>query len=408
MPTNLFSTYSTGENRVTASFLAVLRSLSLDRIQRVLGALLEQSEFELVKFQNQPSKGAAGVPDAIIQSSCTLLIETKIKRNTANRKQLERHLKRLDGATESTCLLLVLTPDTSKPRVFDSIEDERLVWASFAALDQVIDEMLDDKAEVVSEREAFLLRELQNMLMTEKLIGSANDVVVVPARNAWPEYEKFHAYICQPDRPFQLVSRIAFYSFGHIYHLVPKILETHEHVDFVPSKHKGKMRELIAAVLTEERRKEGTAYKVMFLSAPDSSDTLVLEAPIPNNLTSNAGRTTAFTQNQRYVSLERLKVAKTTSDLVEGLAGNAKEEIMLRKSHFEWMSFEEVNSESSAVSDERQPCRQYESAVVSHLFPPPSNPRSSIFLCGLVGETEQREPAFRAARLSPLISKAIF
>ena len=44
---SIFSTYSTGENRVTASFLAVLRSLSLDRMQRILGALLEQSEFEL-------------------------------------------------------------------------------------------------------------------------------------------------------------------------------------------------------------------------------------------------------------------------------------------------------------------------------------------------------------------------
>ena len=177
--------------------------------------------------------------------------------------------------------------------------------------------MLDDKTEVVSEREAFLLRELQNMLMAENLIGSANDVVVVPARNAWPEYQNYHAYICQPDRPFQMVSRIAFYSFGQIYPLVPKILESHDHVEFVPGKHKGKMRALIDAVMGEGRRKEGTAYKVMFLSAPDSPDTLTLDAPVPNNLTSKTGRTTAFTQNQRYVSLERLKVAKTTSDLVE-------------------------------------------------------------------------------------------
>ena len=82
--TSIFSTYSTGENRVTASFLAVLRSLSLDRIQRLLGALLEQSEFELVRFENQPSKGGSGVPDAIIQSSIRLLIETKTERNGVN------------------------------------------------------------------------------------------------------------------------------------------------------------------------------------------------------------------------------------------------------------------------------------------------------------------------------------
>ena len=52
-----FSTYSTGEKRVTAWMLAVLRSLSLDRLQRILGSPLEQSEFEPVAFQDQPSKG---------------------------------------------------------------------------------------------------------------------------------------------------------------------------------------------------------------------------------------------------------------------------------------------------------------------------------------------------------------
>lgn len=317
MPINLFPKYSTRENRVTASFLAVLRSLSLDRIQRILGALLEQSEFELVAFRNQPAKGGVGVPDAIIQSSCRLLVETKIKRNTVRPKQLERHLKRLDGKNESTRLLLVLTPDDTRPRAFDSLPDDRLVWASFAALDQAIDEMLDDKTDVISEREAFLLRELQNMLLTEKLIGGAFDVVVVPARDAWPEYEKYSAYVCQPDRFFQSVSHMAFYSFGQIHPLVPKIQDTHEHVNFVPGKHKGKMGALIDRLLKETTRKEGTAYKVIFLSPLDSQETLKLDAPIPNDLKTKTGRVTAFTQNQRYVASERLKLSKVTSDLVD-------------------------------------------------------------------------------------------
>ena len=303
---------------MTASILAVLRSLSLDRIHRLLGALLEESEFELVKFQNQPGKGGLGVPDAIIQASCRFLIETKIKRNAVRKDQIQRHLERLDGATEANRVLLVLTPDDHRPAIFDSLQDERLVWASFAALDQAIDEMLDDNYEVVSEREAFLLRELQNMLTEENLIASANDVVVVPARNAWPEYQQYHAYVCQPDRRFQQVSRLAFYTHGQIYPLVPKILESYEHVEFVPGKHKGKMGALIDRLLEETTRKEGTAYKVVFLSLPDSPDTLRLERPIRNDLVSQSGKPTAFTQNQRYVSSERLKTARTTSDLVDG------------------------------------------------------------------------------------------
>ena len=107
---SIFSTYSTGENRVTASFLAVIRSLSLDRIERILGALLEQSEFELVRFENQPSKGGSGVPDAIIQSSIRLLIETKTERNGVRLPQIERHIARLDQANETASLFMVQSP----------------------------------------------------------------------------------------------------------------------------------------------------------------------------------------------------------------------------------------------------------------------------------------------------------
>lgn len=318
MPTNLFSTYSTGENRVTASILAVLRSLSLDRMQRLIGALLEQSEFELVEFQNQPSKGGKGVPDAEIFSSCRLLLETKIKRGKVEKIQLKQHLERLDRSQESVRKLLVLTPDDNCPSVVDNIGDNRLVWASFSSLDQAIDELLEDPHEVVSEREAFLLRELQTMFAREDLVGNDSDVVVVPARGAWPEYERHSAYICQPDRSFQNVSRIAFYTDGKICTLVPLILESHEHIEWGKGLHDGRLGQLIDTVCDDpfNQRKDGLAYKVMILSGADSPETVKLDEPVINDLISKNGRTTAFTQNQRYVSLEKLKRAKRTSELV--------------------------------------------------------------------------------------------
>jgi hypothetical protein len=145
MSTDIFSTYSTstGENRITASIMAVLRSLSLHRIERLLGALLEQSEFELVQFENQPSKGGEGVPDALILSSCRLLVETKVVRNAVNSNQLERHLQRLrdERAKETFRAILVLTPDDHRPTAFDVINDLMLVWSSFSALDQAINEL---------------------------------------------------------------------------------------------------------------------------------------------------------------------------------------------------------------------------------------------------------------------------
>ena len=318
MESSIFSTYSTRENRVTASILAVLKSLSLGRIDRLLGALMEQSDFQLVHFDNQPSKGGDGVPDALISSSCRLFIETKIKRNGVREPQLKRHLRRLEDATEKHRALVVLTPDDSRPKVISKMKDKRIIWASFALLDQAINELLDDKREVVSEREAFLLRELQVMFSDEKLIGSVSDVLVIPARVAWPEYEKFHAYVCQPNRSFQPVKRIAFYTLGEICPLVPTVLETHESVLFERGGHKGALGKLVNDLLDQALRDEGLRYKVLLLSLPDDPRTLHLESPITNDLQSASGRVIAFTQNQRYVSIEKLKVARRTSELVDG------------------------------------------------------------------------------------------
>lgn len=312
---SIFSTYSTGENRVTASFLAVLRSLSLDRMQRLLGALTEESGFELIRFENQPSKGGAGVPDAIIQSSVRLLVETKVDRGAVRIPQIDRHLKRLDQATETSKLLLLLTPDVERPPILDSLDDARIVWASFARVDEAIDDILDDRYEVVSEREAFLLRELQSMLAAEGLLANPNDVVVVAARAAWPEYNEIHAYVCQPNRPFRQASRIGFYSKSMIYPLVPKILDTYDEVEMRRDIDNGPLGTLVNRLLHEGRRPEGKSFKVLLLSAPDSPHTLKLDQPIPNDKRSKSGKPTAFTMGQRYVSSEALLKAKTTSDL---------------------------------------------------------------------------------------------
>lgn len=317
MAINIFSTYSTGENRVTASILAVLQCLALHRTERLLGALLEQSEFELVRFENQPAKGGKGVPDAMILSSIRLLVETKIGRNAVEPTQLKQHLKRLDEADEAEKLLLVISPDEQCPRVIEELSDGRVAWTSFAALDQAISDLILDVQEVVSEREEFLLRELQAMLLNEELVSTANDVVVVAARDALPEYLRYHAYICQPLRAFQPVQRMAFYTQGQIDPHVPKILAVHERVELTAENYDGELGTLIQRLLDETpRRVKGQANKVIFLSAPDSPDTVVLANPVLNDLTTKNGRTSAFTQGQRYTSLERLRLAKNTSDLV--------------------------------------------------------------------------------------------
>ncbi len=57
---SIFSSYSSAENRVTACFLAVLRSLAVHRIERILRSLLDEEEFCLISLEPQPSTAKGG------------------------------------------------------------------------------------------------------------------------------------------------------------------------------------------------------------------------------------------------------------------------------------------------------------------------------------------------------------
>jgi hypothetical protein len=148
-------------------------------------------------------------------------------------------------------------------------------------------------------------------------IRNASDrVVVVAARFALDEYLKYSTYICQPHRTFQPSARMAFYTKNKIDRHIPKILgqieaisrdEIDTRTDLSDS-DKARLRTLLSkleSARSEEWRKN--QLKIVFLSPPDSPDTLVLPNDIANNLTSGNGRGTAFTRGQRYVSLSRLE-----------------------------------------------------------------------------------------------------
>ena len=157
MPTiNLFSTYRQGENRVTATFLAVLQRLSLLNIDRILGGLLEEDVFSLVTFENQP-KGQSTRPDARIRTKSAIWVETKTSSDAVNTNQIQGHLEAL-GEGER---LLLLTPDADKPQQLP--DNKRVIWSNFRRLVEIVEGILKDEDEPPSEREAFLLREFIKM-----------------------------------------------------------------------------------------------------------------------------------------------------------------------------------------------------------------------------------------------------
>jgi hypothetical protein len=242
-------------------------------------------------------------------------------------------LDQLNSPEQGDSFLLALTPDRTKPGVVDSIKHplkERLRWSSFAALNETIDDMLRDEKDVISEREQFLLREFQKLLADTNLLEPEKNVVVIAARIAWDSYQKYLAYLCQPDRPLGQAKYLAFYAKGAIQPLVPEILETIPEVVLERRKYTGKLGQLVDTLLDKAGKEAGETgwnkegvqrfgmgelHQVVFLTPPDDPRTVKLTRALKNDQRAKSGKKVAFTMWQRYVSLPRLQAANTTSEL---------------------------------------------------------------------------------------------
>ncbi len=323
MTTNLFSTYRQGENRVTATFIAVLQRLSLPNIDRILRVLLGEESYSLVSFVPQP-KGKGSTLDARIQTSPGIWIETKTERDAVRRGQIKNHLEVVKNCEK----LLVLTPDEEKPGGLTSFQgDERVVWYNFITLAGAVDEILSDEDYPPSEREAFLLREFVSMLREEGLL-SKPEVLVVAARHAWPEYKTLGAYITRP-KSFRPSSHLAFYAKGAIQHRVPSIIHMEDalplteegianFIDSLDEELKPMANDRLEKI--QQHQQDAGRYmnftaKVLFLSEYDAAETVKLDNPITNNKKGKDDKTVPFTYGARYVTLEAIQRASRTSDL---------------------------------------------------------------------------------------------
>ncbi len=323
MPT-LFTTYSQRENRITASILAVFERLPFALVQQILQAVCEEPERSLLEFSNQPS-GTESRPDGVIRASFAYWLETKVKSGAVKKSQIQAHLKALDADTGVTHRrLLVLTPDAHKPKILAELEDERLVWANFemllSAFESIVNQGGGWDGRLPSEQDAFLLRELAQFLISEQLVGQDKGrVLVVAARTAWEDYERYGMYLCQPNRSFRPSAYLAFYGGRVIHRTIPKILEpavervvlSPEGLKEIPSEAAARLKPLLDALRAHSDQRLGKEVKVIFLSAPDDAETLRLPADIRHD------QPGAFTQGQRYVSLESVqRHPGTTSDLM--------------------------------------------------------------------------------------------
>lgn len=306
--------------------LAVFERIDLSLLEIILASAAGEASLAMVAFTNQPPGRGHSVPDARISARFSYWFEVKTARNALDSHQLSEHLANLGNEGEER--LFVITPDAEQPDLVAQLGDPRLVWFNFRALYDAIATASVDPASGVSEQSTFLLRELQALMVDDGLVDN-DDVVVVAARFAYPEYLTRGLYICQAERAFRDgLTHMAFYAHSAIQTHVPKIryrqdLVTFSH-DEVAARQAGSDvdRDIGAAIevdLKEGTREEGKQYQVFLLSAPEHDpETVHLDRPIENDTRTDSGRPWAWTFGQRYASLDGLTRpgVAVTSDLV--------------------------------------------------------------------------------------------
>lgn len=158
------------------------------------------------------------------------------------------------------------------------------------------------------------------------------DTVVVAAKMAWPEYQQYAAYICQPYRSFrQSMDRLAFYSLGKIEVRVPRIRARRENVQISaysagalsasPDTIDQRIGALVKKLLADGRREEGTASQIFLLTGYDDEETLKLRKPVFNTSLDHRGNTCAWTYAQRYTFADILATGPASTDELQQHGG---------------------------------------------------------------------------------------
>jgi hypothetical protein len=151
------------------------------------------------------------------------------------------------------------------------------------------------------------------------------DTLVVAATNAWPEYQRTGAYICQPERSFRPTAQfLGFYAKRRIERAFPRIVafrknlrwtpETVESLRATDDPHDSQVAAVIESDLAspESQRTAGLAYQVVLL---DSTLGFELQHEIVHH-----GQA-AWLRGQRYTSSAALKAEPATTEELRAAGG---------------------------------------------------------------------------------------
>lgn len=300
---SIFGEYGQAENRLTVALLQILKVGAEPLIRHFaegLGFDIPSNEIDI--FSQVAARNCT--PDGLLESrfSFSLVIESKVKLNAVNQKQLDALLDDCSRRGPSTTLLY-LTPDEAIPKI---LKGKECKWANWIKVRDVLQSFLVKPEIDNRELLEFLIDQFDTFASNLDVLEQGWDpdsgaVLVVPARNARGMAQRYSVYVCQNRRSFKPCGWIAFYANGQI-DTIAEIASPPE--DDVILTERSDLSDL--AQHHPNRTKPCHLVQLKNIRAI---------GPIKNDMLDKNGNIAAWVQNQRYTTIDKIEKAAVTSGL---------------------------------------------------------------------------------------------
>lgn len=299
---SIFGEYKQAENRVTAAFLQICKVGGEDFIRFLTNTLNIQLPSSEIEIQSQV-KEKDTVPDGLLESnfSFKLYVESKIRPNAVNAKQLEGHQKQIVNSND---FLLYLTPDDTKPAVLGTTH-----WANWLQIINTFNDYLQTSQSDNKQLLEFLIQHFNTLLVNLNLLGYTwdlnNDNLIIVV-GSWAEGValKYNYYICQNKRSFKPARYLAFYNNNQIRYVFEIAKAPEDDIDLF-------IRPEFKTYLTDAEPDYSRDLRKVFTLKNAQK-----VGPIINDSIDKNGNPCPYTYGQpRYTKLQTLQTSTRTSQL---------------------------------------------------------------------------------------------
>ncbi|RRJ90751.1 hypothetical protein [Flavobacterium macacae] len=300
---SVFGHYSQTENRVTAALLQILKMGGTEFIGKVISELddieFPSSEINIVT-QEKENKN---VYDGLLECnfSFRVLVESKIKQETINVRQLEGLI---DNAKNPNDYILFISPENKKPEILNSYSN-KIYWANWKGILGILKD-LNPKSEPLN----FLILEFEKYLDFLNLLEVVTDDERVQiAAGSWgePVALKYNFYACQNNRTIKKSRFLAFYNNRGIHTIFEILGDPKNNVNLLKSTDPDVINYLHENEPNYPSNEERQFYKLKLYNG---------NLDIGHFGKNKKGKKTAYTMGVfRYTTIDRILKARTTEEI---------------------------------------------------------------------------------------------